>query len=730
MAAPAMAQSDASAPADNATATEPAQTDIVVTAQRRSESLLRVPIAVSALSGNELERRGLTRPDALATFVPNLQVNDSRGGEEPNFTLRGVGVGSDFSSTQAAPVGVYVDDAYIAFRAGTGAQMFDLERVEVLRGPQGTLFGRNTTGGAINFISRKPKLEGSNGYLEAGYGNFDHYSVDAAVESTLVDDMVGVRVAVGYDNHDGFNKNRFPGGHDLGSADSLRSRLSLRVRPSGTFDANLRLFLNRSRPYQPGAASIGTLPGGVNPLTGYSRRNLGFYEVESDRPVHNLIDSQGGALTLKWDAAPNLVIQSLTAYDTAKSDLGQDTEVSPISVIDTKYHTDYKEFSQEIRFTYNSGALKFQGGGYYGRDEIKVSNRYTVLRFLADLGIPADPTLAAGGIVIQQDYRQIRTSKAVFGQFDVSPTDRLTITAGLRYTWDTARYADGRASLNDFNLNPLVFTIGTPGSPVDKRGENRALTGRAAINYTFPDGQLIYASFSRGYRAGTFNGSAYFSPTQIEFVPPEKVNAYELGAKGRFLDGALSLAAAAFYYDYTNQQLQDIVGPVIFLRSAGGATVKGAELEATARLSPAVTLSGSIGYSDGKFAQLSLQGIDLSGNRLPFVPKITASARADLRLGKLAGGEITVSPSLTYSSSHWFTPYNAALGNATLLQDGFAIVDLVAEWSNGPWSARLWGKNIFQKEYYSYASNLSTFGYNFFIQGQPRTFGVSVRRTF
>lgn len=719
---------EASAPPAQDTAAETG--DIVVTAQRRSQSLMSVPLAVSAISGEGLTKQGITQPTALASVIPNLQVNDSTGGAEPNFTLRGVGLGNDYSSNQASPVGVYADDAYMAFRATHGGQMFDLERVEVLRGPQGTLFGRNTTGGAINFITRKPELEGANGYVDLGYGNFNEVRAEGAAEATLVDGVLGVRGAVSFDRHDGYIDNVYPGGHDLASANNLRTRLAIRFRPTDNLDVNLRLFANRSRQYQPGIIALGTAAGSTNPFTGYSRGSLGFFDISEDNPHLNKSNSEGGALTIKLRLSDAFSVQSLTSYDTAKSLFGQDVDGSPVDVLQTYFDSHYKEFNQELRLIYDQGIVKAQGGVFFGRDRVDINNQYVIFKFLQALGVPADPTLTAGGATIDQGYRQVRISKAVFGQADVEVIPDLTLTLGARYTEDTAKYENGSSVVGDYIFNPIVQVIGSPGNPLNRRGKNSALTGRAAASYKFASGPLVYASYSRGYRAGTFNGSGYLDASQISFVAPERVNAYEVGAKGRFFGGALSLSAAGFYYDYTNQQIQDQVGPVAFLRSAGASTLKGAELEATWRIAPVLSFSGSIGYTDGKYDSLTLQNTVLDGNKLPFAPSVTASGRFDFSIPDVAGGELTLSPGVTYAASQWFTPYNDDLGYGPLRQKAYALIDAVAEWKSGPWSVRAWGKNLGNRKYYTYGTNLTSFGLYYFNVNQPRTFGVAVRRTF
>lgn len=729
--AAAQAQADGADHSESLPAGDGALTEIVVTAQRRSETLLTVPIAVSALTADQLVRQGITRPTGLASIVPNLQVNDSTGGSEPNFTLRGVGLGNDYSSNQASPVGVYVDDAYLAFRATYGAQMFDLERVEVLRGPQGTLYGRNTTGGAINFISRKPDLTGSNGYVDFGYGNFQTVRAEAAAEATPIEGVLGIRGAVSFERHDGYIENTYASAPDLATGNILRGRIAVRLKPSDQLDINLRLFAERTRQVQPGVFQLGAGPEGVNPITGYGRGNLDFFSVASDHPHENEVRTRGGALTIKYDLTNALSLQSLTSFDTASSLFGQDVDGSPVNLLETIFDSKYWELNQELRLSYTGQALRVQAGGFYGRDRITVANRYDLFGFLEQLGVPADPLLTSGGGTISQNYRQIRISKAVFGQADIPLLEKLNVTLGARYTWDDAQYRDGTAFIGDYHYVPFVQTIGTPGAPLNRDGSNSALTGRAALTYTFQSDRIVYASYSRGYRAGTFNGSGYFSPAQISFVEPEKVNAYEVGAKGRFFNNMLTIAAAAFYYDYTNQQLQDVVGPVAFLRNAGASTLKGSELEAALRITPDAVFSANVGYVHSNYDSLVLSGADLHGNELPFTPAVTANGRLDVTIRNVAGGDLVLTPSLTYTSRQFFSPYNDLGGNGPLRQDAYVLVDGNVEWKSGPWSLRIWGKNLTDKGAFVYGNNfVSAFGYYYFNQNQPRTFGASIRRTF
>ena len=248
--------------------------DIVVTANRRSESLSKVPVSVAAVSSDQLQSRGIVNASDLSGSLPNVRVNSPFGNTQPNFTVRGIGLANEFNAHAQSPVGVYFDDIYHGFRASQGAALFDLERVEVLKGPQGTLYGRNTTGGAINLITRKPDLSGANGYLTAGYGNYDAYLVQGALEGTLVDDKLGVRVAFMRSRHDGFIKNAGPengypgiaGNHDFQEEDGWAARLTVRAKPVENIDVVVRGYIARNNPVGTGGVPYLIGPNQTDPV--------------------------------------------------------------------------------------------------------------------------------------------------------------------------------------------------------------------------------------------------------------------------------------------------------------------------------------------------------------------------------------------------------------------------------------------------------------------------------
>lgn len=738
--APALAQATSASPSQGeaAAATEASAPDnsgdIVVTAQRREQSLLQVPLAISALGGETLQNKGISNSASLATAVPNLQVSSPYGNTQPNFSLRGISVANEYNSNQASPVGVYIDDVYIAARTSHGMGLFDLERVEVLRGPQGTLFGRNTTGGAINFITRTPKLSGENGYVEAGYGNFDTFKAQGAIEATMVEDELGIRVAANYEKGDGQIRNVAAGGRDANSVDTLQGRLALRIRPgNGPLDIKIRAYAGRDRGTQ----------AGVHGLTGPDTPGQGFFEVNENRIGDSRTDAWGVAANVALELSPEMTLTSITSYDGGKQNLQQAADGSSLDVLDINWRSNFRQFSEEVRLNYEGDRLKLVGGGFYGWDRTITDNRFNI-------GSALGPGVNGGFF---QHYRQSRRSYAAFLQGDYDLTDNLVLTLGARYTWDKAQYRDGFAYLFAGDVGgpdlPIASTVpcagvaGTcaydPAARYEIDGSNKALTGRAALSYTFDGGTLVYASYSRGYRSGAFNGGGYTSSAGITYIDPERVNAYEVGVKGRFLDNKVTLSAAGFYYDYSNQQVQDTrPGPVSFLVNAPKSEVYGAELEATFRAFSGFVINASGGYLHATYKDLSLQGTDLSGNSLPFAPRWTATAGFDWTVFDSGTNSVTFSPTLNYFSRQFFSPFNDinAAGtsqvNSELQQKGYAKVNASLAWTHGPIQVRGWINNAFNKKVYSYGLDLrgAGFPYNFLVPATPRTYGVTARFSF
>ena len=820
--------------------------EIIVTAQKREQNLQDVPAAVSAFSADQLTARGVTQTSDLMGTLPNLQVTSAYSSTQPNFSLRGISVANEFSASTASPVGVYVDEVYQSFRASHGQQLYDLERVEVLRGPQGTLYGRNTTGGAINFITRKPDLDGANGYLTVGYANYDTLTTQAAAEATLIPGQLGIRFAGTRAKGDGYTFNPTLN-KNFATTSSIAGRLSLRWKPSDAIDINLKGYIAENDPLQDLPYGIGYLAGRTN-AGGYTRfgprpelggRTLRQDEVQANTAGEYFTASRGVSLSIQAKLSDAVTLTSITGYDYGKYRLSPfDCDGSPIDICAIRYNSQSQNFNQDFRLNYTGDRLKLIGGLYYGVDTIKTQNQPDFFGFLRPLllgaGVPgnfnnipiavgnslktipaflvnpaltpASPgycapivinpagyydarsliafqtdvatTNSAGGtasqaacaaagappfgpILADQRFTLSRPSIAVYGEAAWKATDALTVTLGLRYTWDKVRYTDAITTLKDLagtgtvaSLVPYSFPYNPAVTPVSQRRETGQLTGRIVIDYKFADKVLGYASFSRGYRAGTFNGLAYQDISQVYFLDPEKVNAYEVGLKSRFADNKVQLNLAGFYYDYSNQQIAQIIGATSFLRSAKG-TVYGMEAELAAQIAEPLRIDASLGYLKTKYSGNTINPADprsltlnINGNPFPNAPEVTFSAGFDLTAIDTGKHKLTLRGDTQYMGKYYFDPFKdygqspcdrPRTGTLVLQATPEIACGNPAYWLvNGRvtytyderFSFSVWGKNLTNKFYYVYGLNLNAFYQDYLTRGTPRTWGVEATARF
>ncbi|TVQ44892.1 MAG: TonB-dependent receptor [Gammaproteobacteria bacterium] len=812
--------------------------EVVVTAQRREQSLQEIPVAVSAFTGEELVNRGVFETSDLMGALPNLQVTSAYSSTQPNFSLRGISVANEFSASTASPVGVYVDEVYQSFRASHGQQLFDLERIEVLRGPQGTLYGRNTTGGAVNFITRRPELAENNGYATVGYGTFSAVRLLGAAEFTAVPDVFGIRVAGTYVHDDGYIKNPTLG-KTYAQTDSKAVRLRARWLPGDRTDIDLKLYHAYNNPRGDLPFGIGYLEGRTDAL-GYSRfeprpelggRVLSDKEVQSETGNRYFTSSTGGSLTIQheFDA---FTLTSITGFDTSEYRLSPfDCDGSPFDTCSIRYFSESDNFNQDLRIDYQGERLRVLAGAYYGVDRIDTENDADFFGFLRPLlleaGVPGgfnnipiavgnslsvlpafllDPTLtpadpgfcapvtvnpagyfdarsliafnadvalnnaagpgpiqaacqAAGAppfgpILANQQFRLERPSFALYGELGYDLTDRLSVTTGLRITRDSVRYRNARTELFDLSgttafasLVPFSFPLDPDSGRVNQSESTTEVTGRIIFDYELADEVLVYAGYSRGYRAGTYNGLAYQDISQVYFVEPEKVDAFEAGMKSRFLDGRLQLNLAGFYYDYTNQQIAQIIGATSFLRNADG-RVFGGEAELAWRVSDQVRLDAALGLLDTKYTGNTIDPEDptsltlnINGNPFSNAPEVTFSAGVDWRLWSAGNGELLLRTDAQYMGKYYFDPFKdygqspcdqPAPGNSVLLatpelacgNPGYWLFNARLSYVTDRFSVSLWGKNLTDKFYYAYGLNLNAFYLDYLSRGAPRTYGA------
>lgn len=701
--------------ANSAAAADPLSGEIVVFARKRIESIQSVPISISAISGDMAERRGISSALDLTAITPNLTTNSAFGETQPNYSLRGISVANEFNPNQASPIGVYVDEAYMSNRISHGLQLLDIDRVEVLRGPQGTLYGRNTTGGAISVYTRKPSLAGGiSGYAEAGYGNKNRIEGKAAIDATLDEAGTwGLRIAGMGIKSDGLIENLHPGKDDLNSTNTLAGRLTLRFRPNSDFDATLAVYAGRNRPTSSAVFGDGILPGGVNPLSGYSRAGLDFWSADMNESGLYRTWGKGALLRLEGNVADGVKLTSVTSLDDGGQDLDFDVDGSPANILTDKWKAKFKQFNQEVRLGFAPvDSLDLTVGGYYGSDTVEIDYKNYFLTSIPAFAFETSVT-----------SKQQRHSYAFFGNAEWAIVENLNLSAGVRWTHDDIQVLDDTA------FYAGVQTIG-PNYDTPKQNSS-AVTARVSLDYNVAQDVKVFASFARGYRGGGYNAVTSNGLNALTYVSPETVDAYELGLKSQFADRKVTLNASLFYNDYKNQQLQELIGPVSYLRNAGQSTLKGAELELTIKPVRTFTISGTLGYLDAKYDKLTLSAKVLDGNRLPFAPRWAGNVNVDWTF--VDTDTVRVSTNLTgsYAGFQYFSPFNN-VGDPTKIysQDGYWMVNGQVRADFGKAYVAVWARNLLEKKVFVYGIDTRSLGFNYLVQNNPRTFGVRVGTSF
>lgn len=836
--------------------------EVIVTATKRSEKLQDVPVSVTAMTADQLSQQGVFSTADLNGAIPNLQVSSAYGETQPNFTLRGIGVGTEYNSNAASPVGVYVDEVYQSFRASHGQQLYDLEQVEVVRGPQGTLFGRNTTGGAINFLTRKPRLDGeSHAYVNVGYGSYDRVSAEGATDLTVIDDVLGFRIAGTYVNSTPYIKNVWPVGPGNSASPAIRGnqtpamvsrqdtgispggheiwgfRAQGTYKPSDGLEVGLKLYASSSfggldSPQNAGNGKncAGSPTGPCNPAlppdsitllnSGFaafgagllppnwspSANGLDDLEIANDQNGTAKVTTQGVVLSVHSDISESLSFTSISGFDTTHYGLLPtiDCDGTPYAICAIGYESISHSFNQDLRLSYAAGRNKFIAGLYYGRDGIVTHNTPSFYDFLNDealiLGFPRtywnppgigqDPLGFPTGLDAKQDYTQVRRSTAVYLEGSRELTDTLKLTVGVRHTKDKFEYKDALTTFYDLAGAPRAYTVsdyapngqyqfyyigsspGTAGA-LNLGNSSNATTGRVILDWKPRENVLVYGSFSRGYRGGTYNGLAFQSSRQVYFVSPETVNAFEVGIKSRFLDNRLQFNASAFHYDYKDQQ-QQLLSPsaTTFLVNLDG-KMDGLDAELVFAATDTLRLNVGLGILDSSFDNgacpavliseanpppqrgnclaTGAGNVDVGGNPFPYAADFSANAGFDWDALRTDRGTLTVHADVSYTGRYFYDTfgdydYTAPTGGATggpvnsrsiglgPIKDGegeYALLNARLTYDTGSWMVAVYGKNLTDEVYYPNAINVEgSYGSNYRMRAAPRMWGVEFGMKF
>ena len=733
--------------------------DIVVTAQKRSENVQDVPIAISALGSQFLESRGIDSIDKLGAVAPNVKIERAPASKTiSQISIRG-SVTINPAITWEPAVGLYLDGVYIAKAQGSIFDVADLERVELLRGPQGTLYGRNALAGAVNLVTRKPSGE-AGGSIDLTYGSFNDRRVRGVLDLPKFGPF-SVKVAGQYRKRDGLIDlvpNSPSGADRADSIDSgsfmvqLRAELSDAITADYTYDYSKAsqdppfsqlLRVNRNGdprdifdPASPGYA----FGGAFFPLNLYTNPN----RVETaaiNAPAYERSRSYGHALTLTADLGA-ATLKSITAYrDLAWAD-GLDLDGSPLPVAFTQRITDYHAFSQELQLTGElaDGRLNYVLGAFYFDEKAETLNPQTYF---------------GGGVDLQSDYGSNTKALALYAQLDYKFTDALKVSLGGRYTHekkDVRRFFRVNFDAGSGIFSPLVVANLPYGAIPEAKYNN--FSPAATLAWEASDNINVYARFAQGFKSGGFNGetNVFAAPTAgcpsgatelCNPYRPEKVDSYEVGIKTKLADGRVIFNFAAFRDEHKDMQLSVFTattGAASIIRNAAGARIQGLEFETVLRPVDGLTINGSLAILDPKYKSFIDGGVDVSNNRaFPHAPKTTASVGFDWAVLSGDWGKLNLYGDLNYVSKYYTFPYPLVTPtrsdqNANSSQSkGRTIVNLRASLADIPLGgvkAEISGfvRNLTKE---ADPSNFIDFGPGFggILLGyfpEPRTFGVTV----
>ena len=732
---------------------------IVVTAQKKEEILQDVPISVGVLTSDAIEKQGIQNIDDFATKMPNVEAVLPFGPQEPQFSIRGV-TETDFQPNQSSPIAMYVDGVFKSVGALQALQLYDTERIEVSKGPQGTLQGRNATGGAINIYTALPDFK-DDGSITVGVGNFGRYETEGNVNHTLIDDQLAVRGAWTFTNVDGYFHNEEPGAPYDGNLTGVfdyAGRLSFLWKPSSDFNATLRLSAARSDPVNYGEYSKDVCCGGVGipngalaylgipqsvySTDGESRAGLGYLDNRETDVHRREIKSRGFALEMNYFLNDDFKLTSITGYDMGQWFTNENDAATVQSVDEARYFSRVHSFQEELRLASSfSGPYNFILGALYGQESLFLNEDTAWDQYQPAIvtvnGQQMNLCLLSGFYTcdLQNSFNQKRVDYAIYLNNTYQITSDLQATVGARYTADWVGVQNYQA--NDSWIGPggVIQSVnvvpGIPGGvePNLTQSDHKWI-GKAGLDYHITKDNLVYGSWNLGFRGSAYNAAAQ-TPAAVNSVKPESLIDYELGSKNQFFDHTLQLNLAAFYYIYRNQQFATLSQTTGLSEEVNLPKVndEGVEAEILYRPIQDVTLSFNTGYLDAIYQSGFVGGLSVQGNRVEVSPHWSWSTSVDWRAMTADWGTLDLYVDGNGVSKQYYDANNTleAQQNGYTLWDARATLDMPEH----NLSVSAWGQNLMDRKYYTVLFNTeSLINYSFGERGTPRTFGVSATYKF
>ncbi|WP_297801911.1 TonB-dependent receptor [uncultured Brevundimonas sp.] len=701
--------------------------DIVVTAQRREQASQDVGVALSIIGGQTLDERAISVVNDLENAVPNMEVDSQFGSGQPQFRIRGIGA-REFSANNASTVGVYVDEVAHPYTVTTQGALFDVARMEVLRGPQGTLYGRNTTGGAVNIITNAPTAYRSGG-LTAEYGSYDRYKIEGFVSGPITDKLLG-RLSATTEQGGAWQYHRDTG-ESLGDTDktAIRGRLTWDVSDRTT--ANLSATWQQDKSEGLGFRLLGpyrVADGSITYPTDTAWRITGWQIAPDMAAAAGLPldakpgrDNEGFDLSLRIKSDLGFAeLSSISAYQTFERSEYNDWDSTRFAESDVYFYNEIEVLAQELRLSSKSdGPLQWMVGAHYAT-ETNDGGYYTRFRGINGL--------------INTSYEQDVEAYGIFSHNSWQATDRLNLILGLRWEKETRSL-----------LTPGTFTAPALPAPA-KRYDNdmSEVSGRIGLEYDLTDNAMLYASIARGVKSGGFTT---YNATSATPFKPEIVIAYEAGIKSDLFDNRLRLNGAVFYYDYENQQVQGLEysrerGQLGKITNAPKSRIFGGEVELTWVPLDGLTISQNLGYKSGKYEEyFAVDGKatdaanpvdgpwdiiitnDRSGERLAF-PKLNYG-------GQVAYDWMFKGWDLRAETNYNYRDETYSVTAASIIDDYWLFnASLTAGPSDANWRVSLWSRNLFDTYYEETRNGFNSSSRPTTSPRQGRTVGVRLSMEF
>lgn len=703
--------------------------EVVVTATKRDASLSDLSTAANVIGGDQIGPGGIQNVRDMYVDVPNLSIGDQFG--FARVFMRGIGMTSIDIGGEGA-VSFLQDGAIVPRPAAQLVGMFDLAQVEVLRGPQGTLYGRGSTAGAINMVTNKPGTE-LGGYVNATVGNYSMNTLEGAVDLPI-SDTLALRLATKIERRDGYGKNLFTGNEvDDRNADAYRATLA--YNPDAAWDATLsyQYYEEDDNNYAfhyfgPSAGTLGGAPPAVAVLGGSTVFDVGgtLYDIYSDQEAINTREGYMANLILNFELSEGVSLRSVTSAQNMDRFLRDDLDSTEVNLFGQNNYTEEstslgQEFTLNIvrdRYSLLAGAMYFEEE-LFGEVRVPLTNICFLLA-PATCGTPVGDGLNSGQYL--QDGDVDITAYAAFVEATIPLTEQFTLIAGIRYNYEE-RQGTGAFIFDAIGLNV----------PTDAEADWDDITPRVTLEYRPSDETLLYATYNQAFKSGVINTGSLSPP-----LDPETVDAFEVGYKGSSNDGRINYALAAFYYDYQNVQISFVdASSTVTTVNAAEAENYGIELELTAGLTDSLTMDFYATYLSAEYKEF-INGdyangfalTDLSGNTLPNAPEYT------MKLGityqrSLGNGNLRIRGEGYYQDDVYFTEWNRA--DAT--QEAYGLLNANADYSfgaDGRWMVSLWGRNLSDEEVIS--NNIITAPlYDSLRVGSmlpPRTYGVTGSYSF